>query len=383
MDNFYVIRGRLQEIYAEKSKIVNKVLQFVLALITFAVINQNIGYMKAAASPVATLALAVVCTCLPLTVTVVLATVLILVHMYSVSIGVLAVTAVIFLIMYIFYLRLTPKMAILVLLTPLAFALKIPYVIPIAAALVTGPVSLVAIACGTIVFYMMEYVKKVALSIDGGGSKAILAQSTAYAKHVFTNKEMWVVIFAFIVCFFLVYTLRRQSMDQAWKIAIIVGAIANIIVVAVGSMSMGLHISYLSLMIGSLFAVIGGLVLEFFFFSVDYARSENLQFEDDEYYYYVKAIPKVSVSTPEKTVKRINERQETEIMNPDEVRKMAKKSAENRNRSVSNNGVRISQANPGKKRPPKKGPVTKKHDMKEVDKMLLTQSLKRDLNLKD
>ena len=383
MDNFYVIRGRLQEIYAEKSKIVNKVLQFVLALITFAVINQNIGYMKAAASPVATLALAVVCTCLPLTVTVVLATVLILVHMYSVSIGVLAVTAVIFLIMYIFYLRLTPKMAILVLLTPLAFALKIPYVIPIAAALVTGPVSLVAIACGTIVFYMMEYVKKVALSIDGGGSKAILAQSTAYAKHVFTNKEMWVVIFAFIVCFFLVYTLRRQSMDQAWKIAIIVGAIANIIVVAVGSMSIGLHISYLSLMIGSLFAVIVGLVLEFFFFSVDYARSENLQFEDDEYYYYVKAIPKVSVSTPEKTVKRINERQETEIMNPDEVRKMAKKSAENRNRSVSNNGVRISQANPGKKRPPKKGPVTKKHDMKEVDKMLLTQSLKRDLNLKD
>lgn len=383
MDNFYVIRGRLQEIYAEKSKIVNKVLQFVLALITFAVINQNIGYMKAAASPVATLALAVVCTCLPLTVTVVLATVLILVHMYSVSIGVLAVTAVIFLIMYIFYLRLTPKMAILVLLTPLAFALKIPYVIPIAAALVTGPVSLVAIACGTIVFYMMEYVKKVALSIDGGGSKAILAQSTAYAKHVFTNKEMWVVIFAFIVCFFLVYTLRRQSMDQAWKIAIIIGAIANIIVVAVGSMSMGLHISYLSLMIGSLFAVIVGLVLEFFFFSVDYARSENLQFEDDEYYYYVKAIPKVSVSTPEKTVKRINERQETEIMNPDEVRKMAKKSAENRNRSVSNNGVRISQANPGKKRPPKKGPVTKKHDMKEVDKMLLTQSLKRDLNLKD
>ena len=383
MDNFYVIRGRLQEIYAEKSKIVNKVLQFVLALITFAVINQNIGYMKAAASPVATLALAVVCTCLPLTVTVVLATVLILVHMYSVSIGVLAVTAVIFLIMYIFYLRLTPKMAILVLLTPLAFALKIPYVIPIAAALVTGPVSLVAIACGTIVFYMMEYVKKVALSIDGGGSKAILAQSTAYAKHVFTNKEMWVVIFAFIVCFFLVYTLRRQSMDQAWKIAIIVGAIANIIVVAVGSMSMGLHISYLSLMIGSLFAVIVGLVLEFFFFSVDYARSENLQFEDDEYYYYVKAIPKVSVSTPEKTVKRINERQETEIMNPDEVRKMAKKSAENRNRSVSNNGVRISQANPGKKRPPKKGPVTKKHDMKELDKMLLTQSLKRDLNLKD
>ena len=36
-------------------------------------------------------------------------------------------------------------------------------------------------------------------------------------------------------------------------------------------------------------AAVAGLVLELFLFSVDYARSERLQFEDDEYYYYVKA----------------------------------------------------------------------------------------------
>ena len=31
---------------------------------------------------------------------------------------------------------------------------------------------------------------------------------------------------------------------------------------------------------------------------------------------------------------------------------------------------------------PKKGQSVKKHDMKEVDKMLLTQSLRKDLNIK-
>ena len=67
------------------------------------------------------------------------------------------------------------------------------------------------------------------------------------------------------------------------------------------------------------------MILELFFFSVDYSRSENLQYEDDEYYYYVKAVPKIVVSTPEKTVKRINERQETEIMDTAEVRKKCKK----------------------------------------------------------
>ncbi len=41
-----------------------------------------------------------------------------------------------------------------------------------------------------------------------------------------------------------------------------------------------------------------------FHFSVDYSKAEKFQYEDDEYYYYVKAIPKVSVAVPEKRVKK-------------------------------------------------------------------------------
>ena len=48
------------------------------------------------------------------------------------------------------------------------------------------------------------------------------------------------------------------------------------------------------------------LVLTFFFFNLDYTRIESLQFEDDDYYYYVKAVPKVSVKTPKRTVKTIS-----------------------------------------------------------------------------
>ena len=48
------------------------------------------------------------------------------------------------------------------------------------------------------------------------------------------------------------------------------------------------------------------LVIQFFIFNVDYSRTENVQFEDDEYYYYVKAIPKVSVEAPDVNVKRFS-----------------------------------------------------------------------------
>ena len=39
---------------------------------------------------------------------------------------------------------------------------------------------------------------------------------------------------------------------------------------------------------------------------MDYNRAEKVQFEDDEYYYYVKAVPKVTYPVSRKRVKKIN-----------------------------------------------------------------------------
>ncbi len=57
---------------------------------------------------------------------------------------------------------------------------------------------------------------------------------------------------------------------------------------------------------GSAISVAVSLILEFLFYNLDYSRIERVQFEDDEYYYYVKAVPKITVAMPSKTVKKIN-----------------------------------------------------------------------------
>ena len=72
---------------------------------------------------------------------------------------------------------------------------------------------------------------------------------------------------------------------------------------------MGLQFSIPGIILGSILAVVVGIVLQFFVFHLDYEKTENLQFEDDDYYYYVKAVPKVSVEPPKRTVKRINSAQ--------------------------------------------------------------------------
>ena len=42
------------------------------------------------------------------------------------------------------------------------------------------------------------------------------------------------------------------------------------------------------------------------FFGADFTRQEHLQFEDDEYYYYVKAVPKRNVTVSDVKVTHIN-----------------------------------------------------------------------------
>ena len=86
----------------------------------------------------------------------------------------------------------------------------------------------------------------------------------------------------------------------------IAGTLVNVVMLLVGDLVFDTKVSIAGVLIGGIIAILLAKVLQFFIFSVDYSRTERVQFEDDEYYYYVKAVPKLSVATPTKTVKKIN-----------------------------------------------------------------------------
>ena len=62
MDRLIEVRETILRLYARYSKIVDKGVQFILALATFMFISSNIGFMKISANPMVTLGLAVICT---------------------------------------------------------------------------------------------------------------------------------------------------------------------------------------------------------------------------------------------------------------------------------------------------------------------------------
>ncbi len=82
----------------------------------------------------------------------------------------------------------------------------------------------------------------------------------------------------------------------------------------IGIIRYDLDISSGGVLFGGILSLVLAVVIQFFILSVDYTKTEFLQFEDDEYYYYVKAVPKMTVSLPEKRVKKISgtEKDDTE-----------------------------------------------------------------------
>ena len=135
---------------------------------------------------------------------------------------------------------------------------------------------------------------------------------------------MLLTIVAFTITIVLVYLIRRLSIDYAWTIAIAAGALADMMILLIGDFMFDTNVSILGLIIGTIFAVLITKVVEFFAFHVDYSRTEKVQFEDDEYYYYVKAIPKFNVATENKKVKKVTEASEEET-----VKKKVKENAAN------------------------------------------------------
>lgn len=307
MSTLLVWREKLQKVYASYSVYILKGLQFLMGLILFGLINANVGFMKTASSVFCTVGLAVVCTFLPMIVMTMAAAVLVLIHFYALSMPIAIVSLVIFLIMYIFYFRFTPKKAWLVLAAALMFGLKIPFVVPVVFGLLGTPLWTIPAACGIISYYMVDFVKGSATALKSADAEDMAAGLMNFTRQVLANQEMWLMILAVIIGMLVVHVVRTRPVSHSWKIASASGAAASLVTAAVENVVLNGNISYVIIVLSAVLGAAVGIVLEFLFFCVDYSRTENVQFEDDEYYYYVKAVPKIGVTVPEKQVMHITD----------------------------------------------------------------------------
>ncbi|HKM22816.1 MAG TPA: hypothetical protein VJZ01_12340 [Lachnospiraceae bacterium] len=306
MTQLLVLKERLIKFYARLEIYILPLLKFVTALIVLLIINGNLGYMYRLKNPAIVIMAALACSFLPSNMIIIVAAAYVILHLYALSLECAIVVLLVFVLMFVLYFRFSPKDSMAVLLTPICFALRIPYVMPLTMGFIGNPMSVVSVGSGTVVYYMLKYIKDNETQLGNLEADSAAANFKYVVDNIMNNKEMVLMAVAFGVTIVLVYLVKRLSIDHSWRIALGVGAISNIMVIFIGDLSLDIDANLGATILGSIVSVLFVIVLQFFVFNVDYSRTEYVQFEDDEYYYYVKAIPKISVTTPAVKVKRIN-----------------------------------------------------------------------------
>lgn len=314
MTTILEFKNKMTHFYGKNEVYINPILKFILAFVLFMTINMNIGYMKSISTTPIALILALLCSVIPVAGMMGLATLLILADMYALSMEVCLVALLLFAVIYFLYFRFAPKHGYDVILVPLCFKLQIPYVMPLGMGLLREAYSVFAFICGSVLYFFLHGVKEneavlsgAAEAEDTAGSKIVIALN-----QLMGNKEMFLVVGIMAATTIIVYIIRRMSIENAWRVAIFSGFLFQTVGLIAGYMLLGISGKTVVVLVGNIVSAVIALVIQFLFFNLDYSRTERLQFEDDEYYYYVKAVPKAFISGTDKQIKRFGGKEEKE-----------------------------------------------------------------------
>lgn len=303
------LKEKFKRIYGQYNRYIIPGTKFLITLFSMIMINVSIGFMPKLNNPLVALLVSVICAFLPSSFMILILSFVMLGNLYVVSAELAAVTLCLFLLMYLLFFRFSSKTANILILTAVLCWLRIPYIVPIAVGLTIGLSGIIPSVFGTAVYYIIKTASEFETAITNQTMSNSMQKFSFVLDSLLNNKQMIILIVASVVAIIVVYIIKRLSVANAWTYAIISGAVVQFLIVIIGNLAFGTEFpmtAVIVVIVGTILSAVVGYICQILFFSVDYRRTEVVQFEDDEYYYYVKAVPKINIVSEDIKVKRIN-----------------------------------------------------------------------------
>ncbi len=305
-------RGAARRVFQKYQLIIEPVFRFLVAYIAFHTINETLPYNSTVAKPVIELGMAAVGAFLPSVILLLMCALLAILQVYSASPILAALAIVIFAVLYCFVARFSGKYGYAIVGVPVLFTFNMPYLIPLLLGMAAGPISVFPTAAGVIIYYVFKVITEAAKRQDITSLDATLALYIDVVNNLFKNKEMFITVGVFTVVIIVMYLVRRLRFEFVFEITIVLGAVLNILGFLLADLKFNINVQTGSLILGTILSTLIVFAAQFFRMVLDYMSVENVQFEDDDYYYYVKAVPKIDVSMLQKNVTTFSMREETE-----------------------------------------------------------------------
>ena len=307
MIQLLLIRDSIKSVFKKYNAAIIPVLRFIAAFVTFALINGDLGYNEKLTGISVLVLLSAISAFFPMGVTVFVSGILMIFHIYSASMFLSLIFIVIIAILYFLLMRLAPGYSSLIIAIPVLTFFHMEALVPIAVGLVGSPIAIFAMIPGIVVSVLFNIIKE-AVKMSAG-SMQIEDNLQIYVfviKSLLENKLMLLMIAAAIAVFLATYICRRLAVSHSYILGIIAGIIVNLIVMIVGGLVFEVNVSVLWIFLGSLISGALAFAVQFFKYLLDYSSVEHLQFDDDDYFYYVTAVPKLSVTSPDLNILKIN-----------------------------------------------------------------------------
>ncbi|MBR4795830.1 MAG: hypothetical protein IK050_05260 [Lachnospiraceae bacterium] len=301
--------------FCDKYRIYLKiVLRFILTFLMLYFINDRIGYNTTFNNMIIMIGISVIGAFAPSPVMVMLVALVTLGQLYSLSLILAIAMLMFYLIIYFMYVRFIPNQVYVVLAIPFLYILKIPYVVPIICGLFFSPVSALSCVFGTLIYYVFEGIIDASVYSDGLNVANTVNFFNMVVDYVKSDMFMVYTMAMFVIVVIMTYIIRKQKIKHSANIAIICAIVFSMITFALATILFNNSGTLLQVLLGVLGSGMIAFVVKFFRMTLDYSGTKNIQFEDDEYYYYVKAVPKLNVTEKDVQVKHIHEQVPTNTM---------------------------------------------------------------------
>lgn len=314
MTRLLEIKALLTGIYKKFDFIVNPIGKFIISLMIIVNLNQFFSYSPMLSKMSVNVVIAGLAAFLPGSWFLLMLIAAVGLQLFEVSMYAAAIVVLVMLVVYFLFARLQPKYAYLIILTPFMHSLGLHFILPIFAGLFLGPGAIVSLAVGVGIYRFAESIPGLlnlhVIDANVLQSPEMIMDMYKYVIDVLTHDKLMVLtIGVFAAVIIVMYFVKKIELDYIWYITIGAGTMTMIVAFAIGNVVLKTSQGMGSVFFGAVFAGLIVAAMQFFKFSLDYKRAERLQFEDDEYYYYVKTIPKVKATKQQKEVKKITEKQ--------------------------------------------------------------------------
>ncbi len=313
LSTLFQVRGLISKYIKRYELYIKVVFKFAAYLVLFRTMTDNAAFAGDGVfnSVVVQLVLALVSTLLPSRCGVLIALAICVYNIFQASLIGSVIMGTMMLVLYISMARMFPDQVYFLALIPLCIEWNLYLLVPLFAGLYVGVVAVVPVVAGILMWGLQQIIPAF-MTLEMGESldalpKMISDASTYGIDQITKNEQMVYLLIVSAGIILVVSMLRKLRLDYVRYIALGAGGILGIVCLIMGKTVESLSGDLFSMILMSLLIIAVLALMEFLNLSLNYKAAQDLEFEDEDYFYQVRAIPKINpVSKSKKKIKKIN-----------------------------------------------------------------------------